>query len=71
MSLSIPELFARALKILISLIPWSITLYIQFWLERDAVWEVSMPYRSLISVVLLVVGMGLSFVLYNWLNKKA
>lgn len=70
MSLSMPELFARALKIVIALIPWGITLYIQHWLEREAVWEVSMPYRSLISVVLLVVGMGLSFVLYNWLTRK-
>ena len=70
MSLSMPELFARAFKIMIALMPWGVTLYIQLWLEREGVWVASTPYRSLISVVLLVLGMGLSFWLFNRLNGK-
>ena len=59
----------KVLRITLSLTPWAAVLFLHYWLEHGDVWDVSMPYRALISVVLLAMGMALSFVLYNRLSK--
>ena len=59
----------RAAVIAVALIPWTLTLYLHYWLEHGEVWEVHMAYRALISVVLLAAGMIASLLLYSRLAK--
>ena len=53
--------------IFISLTPWAGSLFLHYWLEYEKVWSVDMPYRALVSAILIFVGMALSFLLHSWL----
>ena len=58
-------------KALIAFIPWVISMYILYWLEYGEVWTTATPHRGKTSVIILLVGMGLSFLLYTRLfNHK-
>ncbi|GEM_PF-1657184 len=57
-------------RVVVSLLPWALTLYLHYWLEHGSVWEVDMPFRSALSVLLLATGMGLSFVLHAVLVRR-
>ena len=51
-------------KALIAFIPWVISMYTLYWLEYGEVWTTATPHRGKTSVIILLVGMGLSFLLY-------
>tara|TARA_B100000035_G_scaffold232904_1_gene201153 strand:- start:1010 stop:1213 length:204 start_codon:yes stop_codon:yes gene_type:complete len=55
------------LVIFISLTPWVVSLFLHYWLEYEKVWSVDMPYRALVSAILIFFGMALSFFLHSWL----
>ena len=62
------------LKLMIScfsLLPWAGSLYVQYWLEVNEVWAPAMPLRDVASLLLLLVGMGLSFVLHSYLTRPS
>jgi hypothetical protein len=58
-------------RIIVSLLPWTAALYLHFWLEHGGVWQVDMPFRALVSVILLAIGMGLSLALHSFLKRIA
>ena len=64
------QLAVRITRIVVALLPWAASLYLHYWLEYGAVWQVDGPYRGLISVVVIALGMGMSFVLYNLLLRR-
>ena len=51
-------------------LPWLIALYLHFWLLQNDGWSPEQPYRGLMSVLLLALGMLMSFLLHGRLNAK-
>ena len=55
----------NALKVAIAFTPWLISMYVLYWLEYGEVWTPETAHRGKISVAILVVGMGLSFLVHS------
>ena len=60
----------RALEIAISFTPWVISMYTLYWLEYGEIWTTETPHRGKISVIILVVGMALSFLVKSNFDKR-
>ena len=56
-------LAGQVVRVLAALAPWCATLYLQAWLASAQVWQPDQPYRGLLSVAMLAVGMAVSFLL--------
>ena len=54
----------------VSLTPWVCALYLLYWLEHSGVWSADMPLRALFSLLIIAVGMLLSFVLHTGLGRR-
>mgnify|MGYP001813727534 CR=1 FL=1 len=61
---------ARWIRISLALLPWASSLYLLFRLERDGLWQVEMPFRGLLSVLVIAAGMTGSFLLYGHLTRR-
>ena len=64
--------FRTAGKALIAFIPWVVSMYTLYWLEYGEIWTTATPHRGKTSVLILLIGMSLSFLLYTRLfeHKK-
>ena len=51
-------------------LPWLIALYLHFWLAQNDTWSPEQPYRGLMSVLLLALGMVMSFLLHGRLKVE-
>jgi hypothetical protein len=60
----------NALKVAIAFTPWLISMYILYWLEYGEVWTTQTAHRGKISVTILAVGMGLSFLVQSRFAKR-
>jgi hypothetical protein len=45
-------------------------MYMLYWLEYGRIWTLDTPHRGKISVIILMTGMGLSFLVYTRLFKR-
>ena len=63
-------LLVRIARIVASLLPWIAALYLLYRLEHGGVWAVDMPFRALLSVAILAIGMGLSLMLHSVLARS-
>jgi hypothetical protein len=59
----------KALEVIIAFMPWLISMYILYWLEYGEVWTTETAHRGKISVAILAVGMGLSFLVHSHFAK--
>ncbi len=59
-----------ALEIAIAFTPWLISMYVLYWLEYGEIWTTGTAHRGKISVTILAVGMGLSFLLRSHFAKR-
>jgi hypothetical protein len=48
-------------EVAVSLVPWLMSAFVLYWLETGEIWTIDTPHRGKISVVILAIGMGLSF----------
>ena len=55
----------------IAFTPWLISMYIFYWLDYNETWTSETAHRGKISVAILVVGMGLSFLVQSHFAKRA
>ena len=55
----------HALKVALSFTPWLISMYTLYWLEYGEIWTSETAHRGKISVAILAVGMGLSFLVHS------
>jgi hypothetical protein len=55
----------NALKVAIAFTPWLISMYALYWLEYGEIWSIETPHRGKMSVAILLVGMGLSFLVQS------
>jgi len=60
----------RIIGFLLALSPWTLSLYAHYWLQQEGVWSAESPYRAVISVVLIGLGMLGSFLLYMRLTRN-
>lgn len=57
-------------KVVVALAPWFVSMYTLYWLEYGEIWTTATPYRDKISIIILLLGMSLSFFLYTRLFKR-
>ena len=50
--------------------PWLVALYLHFWLAESEAWAPEQSYRGLMSVLLLALGMLISFLLHGHLKAR-
>ena len=60
------KLLLRAL----ALLPWIVSMFALYWLETSGTWNLDTPHRGKLSVTILALGMGLSFLLLSRLNRN-
>ncbi len=60
----------QALKVAIAFTPWLISMYTLYWLEYGEIWTSETAHRGKISVAILAVGMGLSFLIHSRFAKR-
>jgi hypothetical protein len=60
----------RALEVAIAFTPWVVSMYTLYWLQHGEIWTTATPHRSKISVAILAVGMGLSFLVHSHFTKR-
>ncbi len=59
-----------ALEVAVAFVPWMISLYVLYWLESAEIWTTETAHRGKITVAILAVGMGLSFLVKSLLAKR-
>ena len=52
------------------LLPWLVSLYLHYWVDKSDTWSPELPYRGLISVSVMGLGMVLSFLLHGLLRER-
>ena len=60
----------NVLKVAIAFTPWLISMYLLYWLEYGEIWTTQTAHRGKISVTILAVGMGLSFLVQSRFAKR-
>ena len=59
-----------ALKVTIAFTPWLISMYVLYWLENGQIWTTETAHRGKITVAILALGMGLSFLVQSYFVKR-
>jgi len=52
---------SNGLRMAVVLTPWLLSMYLLYWLDSTRTWSPEAPHRGKLSVAILAVGMGLSF----------
>ncbi len=60
----------NAVELTIAFIPWLLSMYTIYWLEYGEVWTTATPHRDKITIAILASGMGLSFLLKSFFDKR-
>ncbi|MEM1176577.1 MAG: hypothetical protein AAGI27_17420 [Pseudomonadota bacterium] len=63
-------LLQKVALLVVALLPWTISMYLHYWLEVEEIWQVDMPFRAILSVVLLAAGLLLSLLTHTFLAKR-
>jgi hypothetical protein len=59
----------NSIKAAFAFTPWLISMYVLYYLEYGEVWTTETAHRGKISVAILAVGMGLSFLVHSRFAK--
>ena len=59
-----------ALKVAAAFTPWLISMYVLYWLEYGEIWTSQTAHHGKISVAILAVGMGLSFLVQSRIAER-
>ena len=60
----------HALEIGLAFAPWVTSMFLLYWLEYGQIWTTETAHRGKISVTILLVGMGLSFLVHSYFTKR-
>jgi len=52
------------------LTPWVFSLYLHFWLDQSQTWSPDQSLRGMFSLMMLGLGMILSFVTFSYLSTR-
>jgi len=50
--------------------PWILSMYALYYAEKHQIWIPETPHRDKITIVVLVLGLGLSFLLKSYFTAK-
>ena len=56
--------------IAIALLPWLVSMYAYYWLDSSGTWTSETAHRGKLSVVILSIGMGLSLLIYSFIERR-
>lgn len=70
MSISLNKRMRNALETVIAFAPWVMSMYTLYWLQYGEIWTTETAHRGKISVAILAVGMGLSFLVQSRFTKR-
>ena len=59
----------NSIKAAFAFTPWLISMYVLYWFEYGEVWTTETAHRGKISVAILAVGMGMSFLVHSRFAK--
>jgi hypothetical protein len=59
-----------ALEVTIAFTPWLISMYVLYWLEYGEIWTIETAHRDKMTVAILAVGMGLSFLVQSRIAER-
>ena len=60
----------HALEIGLAFAPWVASMFLLYWLEYGQIWTTETAHRGKISVMILLIGMGLSFLIHSYFAKR-
>jgi hypothetical protein len=60
----------HAMQTVIAFVPWVLSAYLLYWLEYGEIWTTETAHRGKVSVVILAIGMGLSFLVNSHFAKS-
>lgn len=58
------------LKYAVATIPWIAAMYHLYYLGENEIWTTETRYRDLMTIAILVLGMGLSFAVQSYFIKQ-
>jgi len=64
------SLSRRAFEVVATMTPWILAMYVVYWLDHNQIWSSETAHRGKITVTILVIGMGLSFLIYSRLSSR-
>jgi hypothetical protein len=70
MPISLKTPTRSALEVAIAFTPWLISAYVLYWLEYGEIWTTETAHRGKMTGAILVAGMGLSFLVKSYFNKR-
>ncbi len=59
----------KALKIALAFTPWVLSIYLLYWIGKHEIWVPETAHRDKITILVLIIGMGLSFLLKSYFDK--
>ena len=60
----------HTLEIGLAFAPWVASMFLLYWLEYGQIWTTETAHRGKISVTILLIGMGLSFLVQSYFAKR-
>jgi hypothetical protein len=67
---SLKSTVRHAFEVVIAFTPWVISMYVLYWFEYGAIWTTQTAHRGKISLTILAVGMGLSFLVQSRITRR-
>ena len=58
------------IRLVVALLPWVASMYLLYRLDKDQIWAIDTPFRDLMTIGILVSGMGLSFLLHSYFARR-
>ena len=71
MSTSLKSRTRYVFEVAVSLVPWLMSAFALYWLQYGEIWTTETAHRGKISVAILAVGMGLSFLVKSHFSGRA
>ena len=66
---SLKKQICHAIEVAIAFTPWLISMYLFYWLDSE-IWTSETAHRGKMSVTILTIGMGLSFLIQSRFTER-
>ena len=66
---SMKKQIRHAIEVVIAFTPWLISMYLFYWLDSE-IWTSETAHRGKMSVAILAIGMGLSFLIQSRFTER-
>lgn len=61
--------FRSLLKSAVAVAPWLASMYFLYWLGKNEIWVPETPFRDVITIAIVAVGMIMSFLIQSHFSK--